>query len=181
MFNCFCTLPIALSSTSQSSVTQEILCFPWFLQDLLWRQQLGSFDRRRLSYPEDVEKVIKLVQEASRAGHCLFSFYMWIHIYNSCGRPFRKLTPFGLCEQLHFEAFVNFCQVDQGRVKCQPRPQPRKPKEASGQGLTGSLSVSLVLSTHVSGRASWTHKLVLVRHFPSLTTFGCLWSALSCF
>ena len=122
----FCTLPIALSSTSPSSVTQELLCFPWFLQDLLWRQQLGSFDRRRLSYPEDVEKVIKHVQEASWAGYCLFSFYMWINIYNSSGRPFRKLTPLGLCEQLHFEAFVNFCQVDQGRVKCQPRPEEKK-------------------------------------------------------
>ena len=119
----FCTLPIALSSTS---ITQELLCFPWFLQDFLWRQQLGSFDRRRLSYPEDVEKVIKLVQEASWAGYCLFSFYMWINIYNSSGRPFRKLTPLGLCEQLHFEAFVNFCQVNQGRVKCQPRPEEKK-------------------------------------------------------
>ena len=119
----FAPSPIALSSTS---VTQELLCFPWFLQDFLWRQQLGSFDRRRLSYPEDVEKVIKLVQEASWAGYCLFSFYMWINIYNSSGRPFRKLTPLGLCEQLHFEAFVNFCQVNQGRVKCQPRPEEKK-------------------------------------------------------
>ena len=119
----FCTLPIALSSTS---ITQELLGFSWFLQDFLWRQQLGSFDRRRLSYPEDVEKVIKHVQEASWAGYCLFSFYMWINIYNSSGRPFRKLTPLGLCEQLHFEAFVNFCQVNQGRVKCQPRPEEKK-------------------------------------------------------
>merc|ERR1711963_537504 len=37
---------------------------------------------------------------------------MRINIYNSCGRPFRKLTPLGLCEQLHFEAF---CQLLPGR------------------------------------------------------------------
>ena len=139
----FCTLPIALSSTS---VTQELLCFPWFLQDFLWRQQLGSFDRRRLSYPEDVEKVIKLVQGASWAGYCLFSFYMWINIYNSSGRPFRKLTPLGLCEQLHFEAFLTFARSTKGGSSVNQDLRKRNWMNNVSLDLTTSLCNSAVMT-----------------------------------
>merc|ERR1719494_644865 len=45
---------------------------------------------------------------------------MRINIYNSFGRPFRKLTPLGLCEQLHFEALLTFARSTKGGSSVNP-------------------------------------------------------------